>query len=409
MGHTRRGDARGATLQFVSHMLSHLSLTFIALSRLHTLKKDASQIGMNARKAVKFLDRVSSGKDDTTSDPVIVQGPDEQYATWAEVEQHYTESTTTEDHHEQKLQSHDAAEKAEERRKTVESAGGALSQMLLNKLNFAKASDAKSPESTPSTSPSVSEPQSFKTSPEAKSTTLTVHDKSPTPPALKPLINSVVWYTYETKNARPGSDLLFLTNAADTAGLVRDFGVTPKTIHQLKTSIGMEEMDLKNRDKYQKKHVTPPPIAVPESEPKPLFKFEEEDSDDEIVVFKPRGGRGTRSNGSVRGSPSSHSRNKHSQGQLVVSASTPIDFNKPQIPVNEIDPDSFDRGSFAKGSVPLVNTGSHAHQPFANFTRGVPNRGGFVANGLPRGAYLRGSSRGLERGSLRGRGRLFVP
>ena len=74
---------------------------------------------------------------------------------------------------------------------------------------------------------------------------------------------------------------------------------------------------------------------------------------------------------------------------------------KPQIPVEEIDPDSFDRGTFARGSTPLANVGNHygpANNSFGqrgqrNFNGPMQRGGGF------RGHALRG----------RGRGRLFVP
>src|SRR2546421_12250756 len=63
-------------------------LTRLALERLNLLKKDSSQIGINAREAVKFLDRVTSGKDGPSQEAITLQGPDEEYKTWDEVEEH---------------------------------------------------------------------------------------------------------------------------------------------------------------------------------------------------------------------------------------------------------------------------------------------------------------------------------
>ena len=119
-------------------------LTIPALERLHLLKKDASQIGMNARKAVKFLDRITSGKDGLELDPVVVQGPEEQYSTWAEVEAHFSDDlfagNPTQDIAKAKRLSQNVIsnDSSNSDIKAAESAGGALSQMLLNKLNFAK-------------------------------------------------------------------------------------------------------------------------------------------------------------------------------------------------------------------------------------------------------------------------------
>lgn len=389
-----------------------LVVPLYTLERLHILKKDASQLGVNARKAVKFLDRVTSGKHDLSIEPVILQGPEEQYATWAEVEEHYTDDTTVEDQNEEKQAGVKTNAKENSSQKGTQSAGGALSQMLLDKLNFAKVPELSSPNSTPPSSPVSSEPQSSKTSPEVKSAIMTVHDASPTPPALKPLINSVVWYIFE-KASTTNAGILFLTNAADTANLMRTFGVTPKNIHQLRTAVGMEEIEAKNQGKFQRKHVTPPSTAVPEVEPKPMFKYEDDESEDEVVVFKPRG-RGARGATTARGSPTSHNRHRHSLQKLSPNASSPAPQSmpsKPQIPTEEIDPDSFDRGSFARGSVPLVNTSNYlTNSPFHGFHRGPSSRGSYTSGGSSRGAFPRGgSSRGFDRGSVRGRGKLFVP
>ena len=378
-----------------------------ALERLNTLKKDASQIGMNARKAVKFLDRVTSGKDDSSPPPITIQGPEEQYATWAEVEEHYIDSTESEIQGNEEDDHGKSTERAASP-SPEQSAGGALSQMLLSKLNFAKTNEPASPHSTPSASRASSEPQSSKTSPEVKSASLSAQDISPTPPALKPLINSVVWYYYEQKSP-PGTGMIFLTNAGDTANLIRNFGIVPKNIHQLRTSLDLGEIDIKSQDQVQQRNITPTPAAASGSEPKPLFKYEDGDSDDEVVVFKPRG-RGSRATVNNRTSLNTHHRNRHSLPKAILpttESAGAIQSEKPQVPIEEIDPDSFDRGSFARGSVPLVNTSNYNNGPHVGFNRG---RGGLFSQGPGRGGQSRAvTSRGMDRGSMRGRGRLFVP
>ena len=356
---------------------------------------------------MKFLDRITSSTD---CESVLLQGPDEQYQSWGDVEAHYTDENSN-SKQEQMPQYEKTHIKPEETTnsstKTSESAGGALSQMLLSKLNFAKGPAPGSPMSTPPTSPSSSVPQSSKTSPEVKSATMADHDASPTPPALKPLINSVVWYTYEKRYAS-GAGALFLTNAGETASLVRNFGISPKNIHQLRSLIALEEQEAKNQDKYQKKHPTPPSTTVVEPEPKPLFKYEDGDSDEEEVVFKPRG-RGNRGVISARGSPTTPVLRKTSVPRSPVPTfEAPALAGKPQLPIEEIDPDSFDRGSFGRGSVPLVNTSNHVNGPFQGFPRGPSNRSSFAPAGPSRGGFYRGTSRGFDRGSSRGR-RLFVP
>ena len=393
-------------------------LTCLALERLHLLKKDTSQIGINAREAVKFLDRVTSGKDGLNDEAIALQGPDEQYMTWKQVEEHLVKEDAEPEN--------GAAEKEEtaatsqngtsgtsdaDAEKAPENAGGALSQMLLSKLNFAKEADTASTSSTPPTSPLSSAPQSTKTSPEVKSAKLAEEEASIVPPVLKPLINSVVWYTYEKKFDAMGPEVIFLTNGADTASLARSFGLKPKNIHQLRTAIGLEEQEVKNHSKYEKKRSSLPAsaVATADDEPKGLFKYEE-DSDDEEVVFKPRG-RGMRGSGSVRGSPVTSMRGMNGHHRSPIPAfSTPTSQKQRELPTEEIDPDSFDRGSFARGSTPLANTTPHIPNHFQGFHRGGAPRGNFSPAGPGRGSgFYRGAPRGFDRGSVRGRGRLFVP
>jgi hypothetical protein len=387
------------------------SLTSVALSRLNVLKKDSSPIGTSARKAVKFLDRSTSSGSDLEHDPVILQGPDEQYAAWTEVEAHYENEAVKNagmgDAVGGKVANAKEDKVTEPVQKTTVSTttgtGNVLSQMLLEKLNFAKDPAATSPNSTPPLSPSSSGPQSSKTSPEVKSATMLKQDQAPVPPSLKPLLNPVVWYVHEKKSPA-GEELIFLTNSADTMHLARDFGIPTKNIHQLRDALGQDENEVprpvSSRD-TSKRNST--------AEPKTLFSYNDVESDEEEVVFKPRGSTNTR--GMARGNPSGSLRSRGAPSQSPrTSFSTPQQTSQtqPKIPVNEIDPDSFDRGSFGRGSVPLVNTSNHVPSPYSN-TRG-PYRGSFVrAGGRGAGFNRGGFGPGIERGSTRGRGRLFVP
>ena len=346
-----------------------------------------------------------------------MQGPDDQYTTWAEVEAHYlnenVKAPSVPEEEEASIAGGDTKQErdAELPFKGNAASGGALSQMLLDKLNFAKVPAPTSPTSTPPLSPSSSGPQSSKTSPEVKSATMISHDQTPVPPSLKPLLNPVVWYMHEKK---PDVDegLVFLTNSADTMHLARDFGIPTKNIHQLRSSLGLGESEDKKPEK-PKKEVAKKEIVkkVPRSEPKTLFSYEDVDSDEEEVVFKPRGRGSARATQPVRGSAAGSTRSKGGHVRSPrTSFSTPAQpaQNKPQIPIEEIDPDSFDRGSFGRGSTPLVNTSNLPQNQFPH-TRGPGYRGNY-GHGGGRGANgARGSGRGFERGSTRGRGRLFVP
>ena len=368
-----------------------------AIERLQLLKKDASQLGTNARRTVKFLDKMTSGKNDLPHDPIIIQGPDEQYATWQEVEAHYKDTTNVV---EEKAKSTDVA--------TKRASGGALSQMLLDKLNFAP--PATSPASTPPLSPTSSGPQSSKTSPEVRAATMAA-DKSPVPAALKPLLNPVAWYIHEKRNENV--EVFFLTNSPDAQHLARDFSIPTKTIHQMRDTIGEEPLV---DDIRETKEGSPSDAAEPEK--KTLFAYEDE-SEEEELVFKPRGrgaakavnGRGSMRNKQLGRSP----RPSFSSGNAVTAVNPPVPQNKPKIPVEEIDPDSFDRGSFGRGSGQLANVGNHTnHQTTPQWAPNGPARGGSPAQ---RGSFTpgrghhrgRGAVRGALNGGGRGHGRLFVP
>ena len=292
-------------------------------------------------------------------------------------------------------------------------AGGDLSQLLLSKLNFApKDPNMASPTSTPPLSPSSSGLQSSKTSPEVKSASMVRQDQAPVPPSLKPLLNPVVWYMHENK-ATIGDHFFLLTNSADTIHLARDFGIPTKNIHQLRSALGLDESagtknDLKSEEKSKKE----PPKPAPRPESKTLFSYDDVESDEEEVVFKPRG-RGSGSTPTIAaprptapGKPRGRGRDTRSPR---TSFSTPAQVAapvKPQIPIEEIDPDSFDRGSFGRGSTPLANVSSHTQGNYNN-NRGSGYRGNHGQGG--RGGNHSRGGRGGERGSARGKGRLFVP
>lgn len=362
-----------------------------ALERLHLLKKDASQLGQNARKAVKFLDQVTSTPN-LSHDPVIIQGPDDQYMNWYDVESRYVESVIQRDEPESTA-ARDACAPSEFETEPVE---------LIHGLNLSTDDVKTSPVSTPPLSPSASDPQSTKTSPETQYATITKREATPIPPALKALINFVVWYTYESNQGPQPKRSFFLTNSADAAQIAKDFGVKPKTIHQLRASIELEQPAKTEQQLPKKKKGGHRSMSFKhENEPKTLFRYDDASSEDEELVFQPRSkelprpgssGRGASNNGSnFRGRGAMHSPSNS------ISATT---LPKPQVPVEEIDPDSFDRGTFARGSTPLANVGTSYGPINSNFGRGNQrNFSGSTARGGFRGNSFRG----------RGRGRLFVP
>ncbi|KAL9107898.1 MAG: hypothetical protein Q9227_007220 [Pyrenula ochraceoflavens] len=421
--------------KWVSQGAISLIVPVHTLERLRVLHKDGSQIGINAREAVKFLDRVTSGQDTIPLTRVNIQEPGQEFNSWAEVEHHFPELYESEQQASEENQvsngnTLNGTEVKDNLAQEQPRSSNALSQMLLNKLNFAKAPEVVSPKSSPPTTPISSNPQSSKASPEVPLSALASHEKerdgitkksknfesAAVPDAIKPLINFVVWlFTKKQDRVQTLSEFLFLTNNGDKAKIVRGFGISVKNIHQLRSAILAEEQEIKNQTRYRQRNSASPPNSEVQdpADAKTLFKYDE-NSDDEEVVFKPRS-RPT-SGISSRGAKSGDSPWEKSNGRRArpISAdrspglnATNKAENASEVPVLEIDPDSFDRGSSGRPSQPIFNPGGN----HTNHSR-PPSRGYFNTPGnsfaSPRGGgFTRGPTRGFDRGTFRGRGRLF--
>lgn len=329
-------------------------------------------------------------------EPVLIQGPEEQYTSWTKVEARYSAAVVRADN------SNDVTELEESQKEQAQGLyKGTAPEEQLKDLSLSTEDIKTSPMSTPPSTPPASEPQSTKTSPEVQCANMVKHDATPVPPALKALINFVVWYTHESNNGKDFSKI-FLTNSADAAQVAKDFDVVPKTIHQLRASIPATLHQSLDSDavKHRKKG---PGHKSSDSEPKTLFRYDEVSSEDEQLIFRPRTKDGPRPSSSGRGAINGTYRGRgafHSPSNSVNINTTP----KPQVPVEEIDPDSFDRGTFSRGNTPLANVGNH-YGPQNSTPTGF-QRGGYrnFSSPVARGGGYRGSP---NRG--RGRGRLFVP
>ncbi|KAH8690089.1 hypothetical protein BGW36DRAFT_433044 [Talaromyces proteolyticus] len=404
-----------------------LFVPLYTLDRLQTPKRGASQAAINSREAVRFLDRVTSGKDNIPSDRVVLQGPMEQYETWTEAEQFFLPEF--EDPIDESYEIPDgevATPKIEVETKfngiTKESPKGPglpglpsdLSQMLLSKLNFKEPqpvanihNDMKSSVSLPSTGTqsdqgSRASSRSSRTSPEYAdrngSKPANGHHRSvsssstiqPTPTSLRPLLSSLLWRLHCDKEASAAAlGLTLVTNDRDTQIWAQKFGIMTKNIHQLRTSIQYEEKEFKNRVKYAEKaqHVTP--------DPKPLFTYENDSEEDELV-FVPRGrGKGASRSAGGRGGSGRKARAAAAAAATAAQPEAPV-----EVPSQPIDPDSFSRSlgpNSAKRSGVDLSTQSGA-------ARGLAASGRRHGGGRRAGGSRPHSSRGG-----RGQGKLWVP
>lgn len=363
---------------------------------------------------MRFLDRVTSGKDNAISERIILQGPMEQYENWSEAEKFFSpefeddqEAVDGAISAEDPILQEKRDEKDGDHRKS-NTATSDLSQMLLSKLNFKKDSDAISFTSTGTHSAPVSPPssRSSRTSPECANNHATNGEESKeskdykdkghhrtasgsmipvVPPALRPLLSALLWRLHESPDASNAAKTpILISNDLPTQRWALKFGIGVKNIHQLRTSIQYEEREYKNRCKYVEKTQT--------TEPKSLLSYEEESDEDELV-FVPRGrGKGASRSGGSRGTG-------NRKASVPAKTAAPPVESTIEIPTQPIDPNSFSRSLGVtpkqKATVDL-STQTGASRGMANASRNNTNN-------------RRGAARGQNRGGSRGRGKLWVP
>ncbi|KAB8226653.1 hypothetical protein BDV33DRAFT_162547 [Aspergillus novoparasiticus] len=390
-----------------------LVVPLYTLERLHALKRAGSQVAINAREAVRFLDRVTSGKDSTPADRVALQGPMEQYENWSDAEKFFLPEFEEEP---EVTNGTGAGETPLEKKGPTgrdnkkNGAPDDLSQMLLNKLNFKKDSDAASVNSAGTHSAPASPPssRSSRTSPECanshvvenrngtsnlKAKQTNGHKRSasgstiPTVPlVLRPLLSALLWRLHSGPDAsNAAKSCILITNDRSTQIWAQKFGIGVKNIHQLRTSIQYEEREYKNRCKYVEKTQTQT------AEPKSLLSYDDESDEDELV-FVPRG----RGKGSSRGASRGGSNRKP-----ATSKNTAPPVESPlEIPTQPIDPNSFSR------SLP---TTTNKQQPTIDLSTQSGAARGMAGASRNYNSGRRGAPRGPTRGNSRGRGKLWVP
>lgn len=364
---------------------------------------------------MRFLDRVTSGKDNIAAERVVLQGPMEQYERWEDAEKfflpEFEEEPEAIDHgvngDGQVSPEKRATDNAKDNKKNGASEPEDLSQMLLNKLNFKKDSDAVSTTSagTHSGPASRTSSRSSRTSPECanahgdvtgegskqnKAARANGHQRTASgsaipavPLVLRPLLSAILWRLHSGPDAaNVAKSCILISNDVVVQSWAQKFGIGVKNIHQLRTSIQYEEREYKNRCKYVEK------TQGGGAEPKSLLSYDDESEEDELV-FVPRGrGKGT----ATRGGGTRSSNRKPAASK---NAAPPLEETM-EVPTAPIDPDSFSRsiGGAVKQPQQTVDLSTQA-----GTSQGLagPSRGG--RRGGPRGG----------RGNGRGRGKLWVP
>ncbi|KAJ9644133.1 hypothetical protein H2201_007109 [Coniosporium apollinis] len=364
-----------------------------SLEQLNHLTKGTSRINGEAREAVKWLDDVTSTPH---SQRVQLQGVDETYGSWEEVEKYLqpqsllagenngengVDGLTDELH--STLQLHDQSDKLStsshesdaQGTKTPSSPRSAYSSTspgLLNASPYKAASrtSVETPVSRPSSRPGRNDADIQPHKAFANATRQAV------PPRLQPLFNHIIWRINQDQNPNTALDsFIFLTNDANKQALAQKFGVKTKRLEQVRDAVAREERDFKNRLALWRKETgitTPvePTAGRLEAVQPPAVEDDEESEDEDIVVFK---------------------------RPLRVPSAPASPVPAPALPIQPvIDPNQFSRASpvlqpAAVQQVPAAPRGRGGRPPVApRGGRGgfVPPPGRFVPNARPRVASV---------------------
>ncbi|KAL9050867.1 MAG: hypothetical protein Q9162_006376 [Coniocarpon cinnabarinum] len=299
-----------------------------ALERLSKLRAINCPVRNDAQKALVWLDQVTSS---TASNPVgyvQLQGPDDQYTNWQQVEQYLLPDTPFSRTNAGESDRMDALSRILDRNLNVNG-----SQTSSPNTQASKRSPSASPTSSASSVSSTAAEMSAK--PDESSTVLSAHG---IPPSVRPLLNFVVWRTHHEygMNGESGKYIL-VTNDPIIQRQASKFGVRAKLLGQL------ENILAKDGVKPVRNNIVPPMSNGLDGQ----VEEDDIDDDEDRVVFDP-----SKRPGSSRGVPAQSNKNV-----------TPV--------TNVIDPDHFGRSD----TVPEVQPNLQPH-PANNATlRG--GRGGF--------------------------------
>jgi hypothetical protein len=311
-------STRDGIRKWIAQDAIRLYVPLHTLTQLHRLKNGTERINADAREAVKWLDEVTSNE---AASRVILEGVDEAYTTWGEVEQFLLPETL--------LSMEESESDEDDYHEDLESSFNALDMSDGTSISSTHSFEnvSKTPESPRSLSSKASKPVDgsthadkaatfLKASPDRNahnSTDMARADKSTkgsVPVYLQPLFNHILWRI--NKEGNPDTALesfILLTNDSAKQTIAQKFGIRAKRLEQLRDAVAREDREYKNHLTIHKIEVeataakgTAPiapkaaerPKSSPVTESKPVDNSDDEDE----VLFKraPRGPAATKNN-----------------------------------------------------------------------------------------------------------------
>lgn len=276
------------------------------LTQLNRLKNGTERINADAREAVKWLDEITSVPGDIAN-RVQLEGVDEAYTSWAEVEKFLLPQTL--------LSMEDSESEEDDYHEDLESSFNALDVSDESSMSSTHSLDEapKTPESPKSfmskglTSADEAEHKEkaavfLRESPErtARRSPDTAGANDPTkgtvPVYLQPLFSHILWRINKEDNPDAALEsFLLLTNDPTKQVIAQKFGIRAKRLEQLRDAVAREDREYKNHLTLQQLEtqttapasvpVAPKAAERPKSSPMNEIKPEDNSDDDDVVLF----------------------------------------------------------------------------------------------------------------------------
>lgn len=189
-------------------------------------------MNLNARKTLEWLDHITSATENNKVGRVELQGPDDQYQTWREVERYLLPDTPLSS---SGLNSLDELTEGVRDRLRVDGSRPVVTSLR----DSSNSGHSTSPNSSPDLAPAaVAFGGGAQAQTSAESRRKRKSGTAGIPPTVRPLLNFVVWRTYHGDLTIVGSGkYILLTNDRTTQKLAQKFGVRAKLLSQMNTIV----------------------------------------------------------------------------------------------------------------------------------------------------------------------------
>jgi hypothetical protein len=278
-----------------------------ALTQLHRLKAGTERVNADAREAVKWLDEITSVPGEVAN-RVKLEGVEEAYAAWADVEQFMLPETL--------LSMEDSESDEDDYHEDLESSFNALDVSDGTSMSSTHSVDEapKSPESSKSflsksiTSSSTDEAAKHKEKAAAlvlASPDRTARNSSELPRAekpskgavpvyLQPLFSHILWRINKEDNPDAALEsFILLTNDPTKQAIAQKFGIRAKRLEQLRDAVAREDREYRNHltmQQLETQTTVPKAAERPKSSHTSATKSTVDSDEEDAVLFKaPRG------------------------------------------------------------------------------------------------------------------------